>query len=92
MKYFIDATIVDKLTNTVKQKLEYDVNSEATVTLESAKTELLQWVVVPKGYKLSDEKLEVGGKKRASEYLLEDRQKAYYTAFLEELPKVEKNN
>ena len=91
MKYFINATIVDKITNRVIQKLEYDVNSEAVVTLGSAKTELLQWVVVPKGYKLSDEKLEVGGIKRAIDFVLEDKQRANYTAYLDEIPKAEKS-
>ena len=40
MKYIIDVTIVDLKTNTITQKMNYDVNcaDDSTVNIESVKT------------------------------------------------------
>jgi hypothetical protein len=90
MKYFINATIIDPILGTVKQKLEYDVNVEGTATIESAKTELLKWVVVPTGYQLAKETIEVAGKKRDLAFELTNLMHVMYSAHLVEIPKEKK--
>jgi hypothetical protein len=90
MKYFINATIIDPTLGKVKQKLEYDVNFDASPTVESAKTELLKRVVVPKGYELSKETIEIRGKKRDLAFVIEDKMHVIYTANLQEIPKEKK--
>ena len=87
MKYFINATIIDPSVGTVKQKLEYDVNVENNITIDAAKTELLKWVVVPKGYQLSKETIEVAGKKRDLMFEVTNKMHINYTANLQEIPK-----
>lgn len=90
MKYFIDITVIDKLTNNVKQKFTYDVNSETSVTLESAKTELLDHIKVPVDYILTNEKLTIGKSVTDLTAVIEHMQKVTYKAYIQSLPKEQK--
>lgn len=90
MKYFINAQIIDPILGTVKQKFDYDVNVETNITLEAAKAELLQWVVIPRDYQLTKEVIEVKGKKRDLTFPVENLMTIHFTANLEELPKAAK--
>jgi hypothetical protein len=90
MKYFIDAKIIEKSTSAIKQSLIYDANTNTDVTLESVKSDLLQKVIVPNGYRLSGETLTVRGKECEPSYIIQDNEKVVFTATLEALPKEKK--
>lgn len=92
MKYFIDVTIIDLKTNTVAQKMDYDFNcaEDAVVTIESVKSELLQWVVVPRDKVLVDEKAEIKGNKQEDSAVVTDKAKIYYVAYLQRKVKDQK--
>ena len=92
MKYFIDVTIIDLKTNTVAQKMDYDVNcaDDATVTIESVKSELSQWVVVPRDKVLVNEKAKIKGSTQEDLAVVSDKTKVYYTAQLQQKVKDQK--
>lgn len=92
MKYFIDVTIIDLKTNTVAQKMDYDVNcaDDATVTIESVKSELSQWVVVPRDKVLVNEKAKIKGSTQEDLAVVSDKNKVYYTAQLQQKVKDQK--
>lgn len=87
MKYIIDVTIIDLKTNTITQKMNYDVNcaDESVVNIESVKTELLQWVTIPRETVLVNEKAKVKGCTKDDSFIIEDRAKVYYTAQLQKI-------
>lgn len=92
MKYFIDVTIIDLKTNNVTQKMSYDVNcaEDAIVTIESVKSELSQWVVVPRDKVLVNEKAEVKGSTQEDSAVVSDKTKVCYTAYLQRKVKDQK--
>jgi ribosomal protein S24E len=92
MKYFIDVTIIDLKTNNVAQRMNYDVNfaNDATVTLESVKSELSQWVTIPHDNILVNEKAEIRGRKREDSETVNNKTKVYYTAYLQRKVKDQK--
>lgn len=90
MKYFVDAKILEKGTGAVTQSLIYDANTNTDVTLESVKTDLMQKVIVPAGYRLSGETFTVRGKECEPSYIIQADEKAVFTAILEALPKEKK--
>ncbi|CAB4175368.1 hypothetical protein UFOVP1247_122 [uncultured Caudovirales phage] len=92
MKYIIDVTIVDLKTNTITQKMNYDVNcaDDSTVNIESVKTELLQWVTIPRETVLVNEKVKVKGCIKDDSFIIDDRAKVYYTAQLQQKVKDQK--
>lgn len=92
MKYFIDVTIIDLKTNTVAQKMDYDVNcaEDAVVTIESVKSELSQWVVIPRDKVLIDEKTKIKGSKQEDSAVVSDKARVYYTANLQQKVKDQK--
>jgi hypothetical protein len=89
MKYFIDVTILDLKTNTVAQKMDYDVNCEddVIVTIESVKSELSQWVVIPRDKVLVNEKAKIKGSTQEDSSVVSDKTKVYYTAHLQKIVK-----
>ncbi len=87
MKYFIDATIVDKLTKNVKQKINCDVNSETSVTLNDAKTELLGRIIIPRDQELANEKIGISNRTVDLNTVIEDRQIVTYKVYLQPITK-----
>jgi hypothetical protein len=92
MKYFIDVTIIDLKTNNVAQKMDYDVNfaDDAIVTIESVKSELSQWVVIPRDKDLVNEKTKIKGSIQEDSAAVSDKTKVYYTAYLQQKVKDQK--
>lgn len=86
MKYFIDVTVIDLKTNTVAQKMDYDVNcaEDAVVTIDSVKSELSQWLDVPRDKVLVNEKTKIKGSKQEDSAIVSDKTKVYYTAHLQQ--------
>jgi ribosomal protein S24E len=92
MKYFIDVTIIDLKTNNVAQKMDYDVNfaDDAIVTIESVKSELSQWVVIPRDTVLVNEKAKIKGSIQEDSAVVNDKTRVYYTAHLQQKVKDQK--
>jgi hypothetical protein len=92
MKYFIDVTIIDLKTNNVAQKMNYDVNcaEDAVVTIESVKSELSQWVTIPRDKVLLNEKAKIKGSTQEDSAVVSDKTKVYYTAHLQQEVKDQK--
>jgi ribosomal protein S24E len=92
MKYFIDVTIIDLKTNNVAQKMDYDVNfaDDATVTIESVKSELSQWVTIPRDKVLINEKTKIKGSIQEDSAVVSDKTRVYYTAHLQQKVKDQK--
>lgn len=87
MKYFVDATIVDKTWENPTQKVNYEVNTNnVNVTLESVKAEILGKIKVPEKYRLANEKLVVGGKDRELTFAVSEARTIFYTANFELIP------
>jgi hypothetical protein len=92
MKYFIDVTIIDLKTNNVAQKMNYDVNcaEDAVVTIESVKSELSQWVTIPRDTVLLNEKAKIKGSTQEDSAVVSDKTRVYYTAHLQQKVKDQK--
>ncbi len=92
MKYFVEATIVDKTSDHSMQSINYEVNiAEASITLETIKAALIPKIKVPKDYVLLDGKFWVRGINRDLSFPITEGVKVFYDADIEKLPKVEKS-
>lgn len=91
MKYFVEATIVDKTSDHSAQTINYEVNiAEASITLETIKAALIPKIKVPKDYVLLEGKFWVRGINRDLSFLITEGVKVFYDANIEKLPKEEK--